>query len=135
MIHWWLHYYQLIISIVNNDFIIRKETQVFNIQTIKRPNQEFFADLNRTCNFCLPNQSELLCIWFSPVMKWIELWRLVMTYEFTKKIVHRYCHRWFVRTLRTFKTEHTLHTKKIKNALFIPEIKYKVTDIRNTHTV
>ena len=44
-------------------------------------------------------------------------------------------HSWFVRTLRTFKTERTLRTKKIKNALLIPEIKYKVTDIRNTHTV
>ena len=43
-------------------------------------------------------------------------------------------HSWFVRTLRTFKTERTLRTKKIKNALLIPEIKYKVIDICNTHT-
>ena len=39
-----------------------------------------------------------------------------------------------MRTLRTFKTERTLRTKKIEKALLIPEIKYKVTDIRNTHT-
>ena len=43
-----------------------------------------------------------------------------------------------MRTLCTFsfsfKTKRTLRTKKIKNALLIPEIKYKVTDIRNTHT-
>ena len=34
----------------------------------------------------------------------------------TKKIVHKYCQSWFVRTLRTFsfRTERTLRTKKSK---------------------
>ena len=49
-------------------------------------------------------------------------------------LLYNYNHSWFVRILRTFKTERTLRTKKIKNALLISEIKYKVTDICNTHT-
>ena len=39
----------------------------------------------------------------------------------------RFYHRWFVRTLRTKKTERTLRTKKPKAHFYFPEIKYKVT--------
>ena len=41
-------------------------------------------------------------------------------------------HSWFVRTLRTKKTERTLQTKKPKAHFYFPEIKYKVT-IHDTH--
>ena len=50
------------------------------VQTRKRPNlnQEFLQNPNQNePPIFLPNRTELLCIWFSPLMKWIELWRSV----------------------------------------------------------
>ena len=41
--------------------------------------------------------------------------------------VHSVQRSWFVRTLRTRKTERTLRTKKPKAHSYFPEIKYKIT--------
>ena len=43
--------------------------------------RNFLPNPNRTELPIFVCRTELLCIWFSPVMKWIELWGLVMTHD------------------------------------------------------